>query len=90
MLYEIMKLFAMCHVSQFTFEDIGHPSEIVYEILIQILIGWGVLRGGGGGGYQHTWVLCLESPGNFLGPKPNIKSQIWIIKAQVLANIPFH
>ena len=39
MLYEIMKLFAMCHVSQFTFEDIGHPSEIVYEILIQILIG---------------------------------------------------
>ena len=29
----------MCHVSQYTFEDIGHPSEIVYEILIQILIG---------------------------------------------------
>ena len=39
MLYEIMKLFAMCHVSQYTFEDIGRPSEIVCEILIQILSG---------------------------------------------------
>ena len=39
MLYEIMKLFAMCHVSQYTFEDIGRPCEIVYEILIDILIG---------------------------------------------------
>ena len=38
MLYEIMKLFAMCHVSQYTFEDIGRPSEIVCEILIQILL----------------------------------------------------
>ena len=32
-----MLLFAMCHVSQYMFEDIGHPSEIVCEILIQIL-----------------------------------------------------
>ena len=37
-LYEIVKLSAMCHVSQYTFEDIGHPSELVCEILIQILI----------------------------------------------------
>ena len=27
----------------------------------------------GAGGYQQTWVLCLESPGNFSGLKPNIK-----------------
>ena len=39
MSYEIMKLFAMCHVSQYTFEDIGRPSETVCEILIQILLG---------------------------------------------------
>ena len=39
MLYEIMKLSAMCHVSQYTFEDIGRPSEMVFEILIKILIG---------------------------------------------------
>ena len=39
MLYEIMKLFALCHVSQYMFEDIGRPSEKVCEILIQILIG---------------------------------------------------
>ena len=36
MSYEIMKLFSMYHVSQYTFEDIGCPSEIVGEILIQI------------------------------------------------------
>ena len=36
MSYEIMKLFTMCHVSQYTFEDIGCPSEMVCEILIQI------------------------------------------------------
>ena len=37
MLYEMMKLFAVCHVSQYMFEDIGCPSETVCEILIQIL-----------------------------------------------------
>ena len=54
----------MCHVSQYMFEDIGHPSEIVCEILIQILdlhirvrgIEGGVTNGPGG---SYVWKVLV-------------------------------
>ena len=37
-----------------------------------------------------SWGLCLESPGNFSGPKSNIQIEIQGIRARVLASKLLH
>ena len=42
-------------------------------IIVHVREGGGGGGGGGGvGGGELPWVICLESPGNFSGPKPDI------------------